>query len=98
MIQRVKLSSNCSVCNNKVLTLVGVELAFFLITVGTGTVFVAGFIGGGLGISFTTAFRIKIDQRYTSKLLNASASPSFLVSPLMQLFLDEVCVQFLSIY
>ena len=41
------------------------ELAFFLITVGTGTVFVAGFIGGGLGISFTTAFRNKIDQRHT---------------------------------
>ena len=96
MIQRGKLSSNCSVSSNKVLTLVGVELAFFLITVGTGTVFVAGLIGGGLGISFTTAFRNKIDQRY--KLLNATASPSFLVSPLMQPFLDEVSVQSLSIY
>ena len=44
------------------------ELAFFLITVGTGTVFVAGLIGGGLGISFTTAFRIKIDQIHKQTL------------------------------
>ena len=52
----------------------GVEQAFFLTTVCTGTVFADGFIGGGLGVSFTAAFEVN-DISVENIILSVCADP-----------------------